>query len=181
MIEFVTLFLGLVLGVREVALVVGDEVAAVEIRLNDAPVATLTGPPWTLLLSFGVESAVPGPDRLADAVAVAGLKAAELGHRRAVVLLLGAAPGDDPSQITRPQARRYLERLRVPFEVWSLGGEDAGPWGRARDVSTLNKLALAVRALARDLDRQRIVWVDGVHLPQEIALAPRASGLELLP
>jgi len=133
------------------------------------------------MLALGAESPIRGEQRLADAVAVAGLTAAELGQRRAVVLLVGGEPADDPSQLEPGQARRYLERLRVPFSVWSLGGNTAGAWGEATNVSKLSKFRRAVHDLAKQLDRQRIVWVDGVHLPQKIALAPGATDLELLP
>lgn len=123
-----------------------------------------------------------GVERLADAVAVAGLHAAELRQRRAVILLLGGpAPGEDPSQLSPGQSRRYLERLRIPFFVWSLAGEkDAGPWGEAVDVSELGHFEDAADGIKRHLDRQWLVWLDGVHLPQEISLAPGAEGVELV-
>ena len=78
------------------------------------------------------------------------------------------------------QARRYLERLRVPFEVWSLAGE-AGEetWGKVVDVSSLTKFRRAVEKLSGIVDRQWLVWVDGIHLPQEIELAPEAVGIKL--
>lgn len=115
--------------------------------------------------------------RLADAVAVAGLQAAGERRRRAVILILGdAAHVPDPSQLTAQQTRRYLERLRVPFDVWSLTGDAEVPgWGEVRDTSTLGKMGGAVRDLTARLKRQAIVWVDGVHLPQEIALTPAAE------
>ncbi len=53
MIAFATMFLGLVLGLQPVTVVVGPEVAAVELRLDGAPVATLTGPPWSAECDFG--------------------------------------------------------------------------------------------------------------------------------
>ncbi|MCP4657695.1 MAG: hypothetical protein GY856_19995 [bacterium] len=133
------------------------------------------------LLALGAKSPTPGEQRLADAVAVAGLTAAELGQRRAVVLLVGGEPEDDSSRLEPAQARRYLERLRVPFYVWSLGGNTAGAWGEAKSVTRLSKFRRVVLDLAKQLDRQRIVWVAGVHLPQKIALAPGATDLELLP
>jgi len=84
--------------------------------------------------------------------------------------------------LTAQQTRRYLERLRVPFEVWSLASDaEAGAWGEARDASTLGNLDRAAKDLSARLKRQAIVWVDGVHLPQEIALTPVAeeAGLAL--
>jgi hypothetical protein len=37
----------------------------------------------------------------------------------------------------------------------------------------------AWREVKKDLERQRVVWVSGIHLPQEIALAPEAEGISL--
>jgi hypothetical protein len=65
----------------------------------------------------------------------------------------------------------------VPFFVWHLGtGPPPAGWGETVDVSTSRRLADAFRDLKRRLDQQRIVWIDGIHLPQEIQLAPDALG-----
>lgn len=121
-----------------------------------------------------------GEQRLADAVAVAGLHAAGERQRRAVVLLLSEAGTPDASQLATRQSLSYLERLRVPFAVWTLAaGVDAGAWGEARDVSSFDKLDRAVNDLAKDLDNQWLVWVTGIHLPQDVTLAPGARGVEL--
>jgi hypothetical protein len=135
---------------------------------------------YHLLLNAG-QAPHMGEQRLADAVAVAGLHAAEQRQRRAVVLLLGERGGaPDPSQLTPQQSRRYLEHLRVPFAVWRIApGVDAGAWGEARDVSSFDKLDRAVNALGKELDRQWLVWVTGIHLPQNVALAPGVEGVEL--
>jgi hypothetical protein len=53
MIEFVTLYLGLVLGVQPLEVSVGPEVASVEILLDAEPVKTLQGEPWQLSFDFG--------------------------------------------------------------------------------------------------------------------------------
>lgn len=116
------------------------------------------------------------PQRLADAVAVAGMSAAGSSRRRAVVLVLGRNP-EDASQLPPAEARRYLEALRVPFRVWSLdprrGAPDTG-WAPTVDISSSGKLDSAVQELRKALDRQVIVWVRGAFLPQEIAAAPGA-------
>lgn len=134
------------------------------------------------LLRNAGEAPYTGVERLADAVAVAGLHAAEQRQRRAVVLLLGrSVSGADPSQLTVEQTRRYLEHLRVPFAVWTLAADvDAGEWGPALDASTFDKLDRAVDDLAKRLDQQWLVWIDGIHLPQDVALSPRAEGVELV-
>jgi len=119
--------------------------------------------------------------RIADAVAVAGLQAAADNHRRAVVLVLGGSAADS-SHYAPPAVRRYLESIRVPLFVWSLYGPQtpaAQAWGGGEDVSTLDRLEKAVGRLRTELDAQRIVWLEGRHLPQSIALTPAAHGVEL--
>lgn len=57
MIAFASLFLGLMLGVRPVEVVVGDGVAAVELRLDGRRLGKLTGAPWVMECDFGPELA----------------------------------------------------------------------------------------------------------------------------
>jgi hypothetical protein len=72
----------------------------------------------------------PESQRLADAVAVAGLNAVRNNRRRAVVLVLGAR-GDDASQLDPVAVRGYLAALRVPLYVWSPTAEE---WATGRGV-----------------------------------------------
>jgi hypothetical protein len=120
--------------------------------------------------------------RIADAVAVAGLQAAADNRRRAVVLILGDGGVTDSSRYAPKVVREYLDSLRVPLFVWSLHGPQATAakaWGGAEDVSTLDRMERAVARLRADLASQRIVWLEGRHLPQSIDLTPAARGLEL--
>ncbi len=55
MIEFLTLFLGLLAGEQKIAVSVGAEVARVEIQLDGRPLGSIAGPPWTLIGDFGDE------------------------------------------------------------------------------------------------------------------------------
>ena len=136
-----------------------------------------------LLTQVDYPEAVAPPLRFADAVAVAGLRAFGSYARRAVVLVLGASSRDG-SRYGAPPVRRYLERLHVPLYVWSLvtpPGQPPGAsaWGQVEDISSSPALERAVERLRRDLDRQSIVWIEGHHLPQEIALLERADGMTL--
>lgn len=121
---------------------------------------------------------------LADAVAVAGMTAARGGRRRAVVLCLGDASGDR-SFNSVAAVRSYLQALRVPLEVWDFREgktRDAGddnPWGDATRIGSMGQLLTAVKMLRRKLVHQRIVWLEGEHLPHEIALGPAARGISL--
>ena len=118
----------------------------------------------------------PGKQRLADAVAVAGLQLLAGNHRRAVVLVVCGEP-EDASRYDPATVRRYLESIRVPLFVWVVekGGASSpalAAWGKLEDVSTASKLRSAVGRLRGELEAQRIVWVEGTHLPGSIRLAP---------
>jgi len=119
--------------------------------------------------------------RLADAVAVAALAAAEGERRRAVVLILGPE-AEDGSLLSAGEAMSFLEKLRVPLHVWSIGlklSPEADRWGGGRKISSTRQLDLAVTELADRLKRQRIVWVEGTHLPQSVTPAASVSGVRL--
>jgi hypothetical protein len=135
-----------------------------------------------LLSSSGLLKEAHGPAlRIADAVAVAGLQAATDNRRRAVVLVLSGNVRDS-SHYSPETVRRYLESIHVPLFVWNLYGAQAPAakgWGGGDDVSTLERMEQAVDRLRTALDSQRIVWLDGRHLPQSIALTPAARGVEL--
>lgn len=121
----------------------------------------------------------PADQRLADAVAVAGLSAAGRNRRRAVVLLTQGDAGD-ASQFSAAVAKRYLASLRVPLRVWSVDPlPDASGWGEVVDVSTLSALERAVEELSDQLERQRIVFVRGLHRPQDVVLGSAARGVRL--
>lgn len=131
-----------------------------------------------------VDNPVPEPraPRFADAVAVAGLHAFGTFRRRAVLLVMDANT-IDASELSADGARRFLESLRVPLFVWSIGAP-VGPtaaWDGAVDVMSENALRDSFKKLKSELDGQWIVWVEGKVLPQEVTLAPGASGIELVP
>ena len=114
-----------------------------------------------------------------DAVAVAGRGVAQRNRRRAVVLILGENP-TDVSGLSAKLARQYLATVHVPLVVWSTdpqGGWAQAGWGEPRDISSVTLLEREVKALTALLDRQRIVWLEGFHLPQMISLAADARGL----
>lgn len=117
----------------------------------------------------------------ADAVAVAGLNAYSSFGRRAVVLVLpGSSP--DASHYSPGIVRRYLESIRVPLFVWSLEPvpPSRSPWGLVEAVGTAGGLRAAGDRLRESLERQRIVWVEGRYLPQQVSLSEAAPGLALL-
>lgn len=111
------------------------------------------------------------PERLADAVAAAGLEVSGGGRRRAVLLVIDPST-PDASAFTARQAAQYLSAMRVPLEVWTAGDPEAvrRVWGAARDVSRPRLLRAAVRELQSRLDRQLVMWLEGRLLPSEIEL-----------
>lgn len=119
--------------------------------------------------------------RLANAVALAGMRSAEEDRRRAVLLLLGDAR-QDRSFLTPAATAAYLRDLAVPLEIWDMSSDESDPqpgWTVDRTIVDLDDLRRAVRRFRTQLERQRIVWLAGQHLPQNIALSSRAEGIEI--
>ncbi len=138
---------------------------------------------YWLLTEYSPPAGALQEQRLADAVAVAGLLSAGRNRRRAVVLVTRAATVDS-STFNPEEVRGYLRRLRVPLFVWTpeeATARLAERWGPVADVSSLNKLERAVKELKRSLERQRIVWVYGVHPPGEIVLSRTGDRMQLVP
>lgn len=120
--------------------------------------------------------------RLADAVGLAGMSVTARGRRRAVVLLLSEEPAD-VSRLTPRAVRGYLDELGVPLFVWSVGEVSeavAAAWGDVRPVHRESEFRRAVEELSETLERQRIVWIEGLHLPQEVSLSKPAGDVRLL-
>ena len=131
--------------------------------------STTTGMTLAFLLSR-----ILGPEdgstttRYADAVAVAGLQASQSQRPRAVVLILGEAD-EDRSRMRPKEAIAYLRSLGVPLYVWSLGDPaTTRGWEEVTDISSRPKLDGAIASLRRQLDAQRILWVDGDYLVSEL-------------
>jgi hypothetical protein len=113
---------------------------------------------------------------------MAGQAAYACGCRRAVVLAL-SNDSPDVGRHAPERVARYLERLRVPLHVWSLEKPKpfaAAGWPEVGDASTVPALLAAFKRLEKDLASQTIVWIEGDWMPQEIALAPGAEGIELV-
>ncbi len=120
--------------------------------------------------------------RIADAVASAGLEAVKENRRRAVLLVLNGNEEDD-SGYDSATVRRFLAALRVPLFVWYLQkpapGSPTAAWGGV-DATFIANVVDSTVEIREELRSQRIVLVDGHHLPQSITLTPSAAGLELV-
>lgn len=84
------------------------------------------------------------------------------------------------------------ETLGVPLVVWTTGAAESrtisddrlpvtinSEWGKARNISSITRLLESASALLETLSDQRIVWVEGDHLPSSIHLAQGTKGIEL--
>jgi hypothetical protein len=124
--------------------------------------------------------------RLADAVAVAGLAAAAEQRPRAVLLLLSSKSGADRSRYSPAEVRRYLSALGVPLYIWLVDNDPktatAAAWGEVEPLAggSLGGVTRAWAKLSLEVSGQRIVWVEGKHLPESIRLSAQASRLQLL-
>jgi photosystem II stability/assembly factor-like uncharacterized protein len=115
--------------------------------------------------------------RTSDAVAVAGYDLGGSSRRRAVVLIAGSERTDE-STFSPDQARTYLGQTLVPLFVWRATAGSASDWPAG---SALRALGPDMAELRRDLDHQRIVWLEGrvdprqfdPKLPPGIAIAGR--------
>lgn len=100
------------------------------------------------------------------------------------MLLVISGNERDESRYDAATVREYLEALRVPLFVWCLVEPEVGStlagWGRCEDVTTARGVLRGTDRIREELDGQRIVIVDGRHLPQSIALSPAAAGVELV-
>lgn len=147
--------------------------------------------PWIHRGGLDAGSLVARPDswavstragqRLADAVAVAGLAAAKANGRRAVVLVLGPDAKEE-GLLAADEAVRFLNRIGVPLEVWSVGkrhSREAIKWKPRRLIREELEFFGAVGELLKAVDGQRIVWVEGSHLPQDVTVTPLARGIGL--
>lgn len=120
-----------------------------------------------------------GPQQIADAVAVAGLFAAHSASPRAVLLVLGSDT-DHASESRPEQVRGYLRTMNVPLFVWATApGSHVEAWGECEEVTSPSAANTAMIRVEKHLKRQRVVWLDGAYLPNEIELSPEAEGLEL--
>ena len=116
--------------------------------------------------------------QLADAVSVAGVRAARESSPRAVVLIL--SDGAKDASRDRPQdIRAYLQALQVPFVVWTTGEKDQTPWGTARFINSPKSLMEASEDLMKPLLKQWIVWIEGGHLPTAVRLKESAGRFRL--
>jgi hypothetical protein len=133
---------------------------------------------WLVTHVTSPEASLEG-QRLAEAVAVAAVRAAGGASPRIVVVVIGEDERDDG--VHSPQAmRQYAAALRVPLVVWSPARRRIeSDWGEVVPVSSSGAISRASRRVLKDLRRQWIVWVEGRHLPSEIEIRSGIEGIRL--
>jgi hypothetical protein len=119
---------------------------------------------------------------LASATAIAAAEAAKTGRPRAVVLLLGAGT-DNGIGCTPEEVIAYMHELRVPFFVWRSDPRppsvESRRWGPGATASTWRELSANSKSVQKHARRQRVVWVEGAWLPNEIILENPPDGVRL--
>lgn len=131
-------------------------------------------------LSVPRAPALSAKPRFADAISVAALSASGRNRARAVLYITGGA--SDASRLSPEVTRRYLAKLRVPLYVWAVDGisaRRADRWGRVTLIRDYPAFLAASQRLLDDVAAQRIVWVEGEHLPQSITVSPAARGIRI--
>lgn len=128
---------------------------------------------WNLK-QYDTESAT-GAAWIADGLALAAVRVAAAPRRQAVVLVLAPRSADEGSRLEPHQALDYLAAQGLSFETWYLGKAEKAPpdWGGAIGVRGLGGIEDALEGLRSRLERQRLVWVEGVHLPGELEINVR--------
>jgi len=121
-------------------------------------------------------------ERFAEAVAIAGLDAVDGNQRRAVIAVASLYDLASSARLAAP-VRGYLRTLGVPFVLWTPDNELAkrynGPWGTVENLSSTRSFVKADITLRESIERQRIIWVEGRYLPQDIELARSDLGFSL--
>lgn len=128
------------------------------------------------------------PRRIWDTLAVAGKTALGGNKVRAIVLLLGDDDGEsseqsslevDSSVLNFGQVQSYLAAIQVPLFCWE---PDAGRrCSGTRAFRGVGGVVELLASLDQAMSSQRIVWLEGNHLPQAISLTSSApAGVELV-
>jgi photosystem II stability/assembly factor-like uncharacterized protein len=151
-------------------------IPGVETGLKGSSVRASAGGNWLRDL-FRAPHSVPAVKRLrtSDAVALAGYDLGGSSRRRAIVLIAGSER-EDESTFSPAQAQAYLGQNFVPFFVWRAAPRSAPGWPAGSDLKSFGANVSAVR---KELDRQRIVWLEGrvdqrtfrPRLPPGVAIA----------
>ena len=136
---------------------------------------------WNLLARDYPQLTQPRQQNIWWSLALAGKRAVDLQRPRVVLLVLSKKPQSLPG-LSFEQAQIYLRSLRVPLFVWAPEAETLTELGVTPDRPYLGAQGMLdlfadVQSL---LDRQRMIWIEGDYLPNEVVLSNRApAGLRI--
>lgn len=156
--------LDLIMVVRPVPVRSGWGRRAVEVFSTTLPLKITSAAPidWHLT-SLNVAEHDTSAQRLADAVAVAGVRAAGTQCPRVVLLLLSGEP-QDLSDFDPGEVRRFLDDLHVPLVVLRWGEPlPSDPWGEVIAMGDRRNLRPAMVEVRGALNSQWIAWIEGQH------------------
>ncbi len=130
---------------------------------------------WELMAKYRPDEDGNGRREIWTTLAAAARFAADGDRRRAVVFLAGKRAADR-SSLNAAQAVGYLRSVRVPHFLWApsagdlpgLEGLDANAYFGAEGLEAL------VTDLSESLRGQRMVWIEGLHFPQQVSLTNEA-------
>jgi hypothetical protein len=138
-------------------------------------------------LETATRLALPGSasaqESIGDALCVAALTCAGRNNRRVVALLVTPADRDavDAALIS---TRSYLSMIGVPLALWTedraLARNPPPGWKTVEELGWSRSLLEAAGHIDDHIDRQRIVWIGGTYLPQQITLAQPSADFTLL-
>ncbi len=80
----------------------------------------------------------------------------------------------DPPPKDRVAAREHEDARARRRDLAAAG------WGPVRDIDSVEALTEEARRLREGIEDQRVLWVDGLHLPGDVALADGWAGVSLL-
>jgi hypothetical protein len=135
---------------------------------------------WTLTNLFFRNDGDSDLELVAEAVDVGALAAVESNRVRALVLVRSTEAGDEasvPGALSPANVRGFLAALRVPLFYWTVGPSReraADPWGEPTPIRGWGGVHLAVAGLLEALHPQFLVWIEGLHKPSDVELAPAA-------
>lgn len=115
--------------------------------------------------------------QVAEALAIAGLKAAGSGRPRVVVLVVGDKK-HDASLFGIEATKQFLRALNVPLVIWSTEPAAAQRWGGGTPVDSPKRISRAAKGVVEALDQQWIVWIEGLHVPGNITLDTTRGDLQ---
>jgi len=102
-----------------------------------------------------------------------------------VLDVLGQIAPNCGDRFSQRQQKRSGVLIRAASSlVWTLGppapGTLAASWGHSVEIDQVKNLYAAFADLQKELRTQRIVLVEGRHLPQSLTLGPAARGVALV-